>query len=265
MDVQQSTRAAPKLVHSGCVFHNPKELKSGQIRWRCSHRCKGCNAKVYTCANRVVRVDGEHNHSHSPSAEHLVGPSAEFIQRSLSPLEDNLQESGQWSQKSAAALNAKEKDLASVKALPAVQNSSTIEVVQNENSEKTFIILSQILEGQLALVTGIKQFHENALEIISVLRCVLSLSKGNKKTQKSVEENVCRKLKKLWDKLWDMDDDLVSIVKRISGDEEESDEKSESEDEDVDENDVTRHKPAFKFDWSRPYEGRQRVAKHDDV
>jgi hypothetical protein len=104
-----------------------------------------------------------------------------------------------------------------------------------------------------------KQFRENVLEITSVLRCILSLAKGNKKMQKSFEENVYGKLKKLWDRLWDMDDDMMSIVKRISGDEEQSDAKSESEDEAVDENVVVQHKPTYKFDWSLPYEGRRKV------
>jgi hypothetical protein len=52
---------------------------------------------------------------------------------------------------------------------------------------------------------------------------------------------------------------MVSIVKRVSGDEEQSDAKSESEDEAVDENVVVQHKPSYKFDWSLPYEGRRKV------
>jgi hypothetical protein len=206
----------------------------------------------------------------------------EFIQQPSSSFEatkrypNNLDESvdnvdlphdsgHQWIKIPETALFSSDKDLGPAKAPSDVQNSSTIEA-QSEDLQKNVIILSQILEAMHALMGDRKQFQENVLEITSVLRCILSLSKGNlslskgnKKAQKSFEENVYGKLKKLWDRLWDMDDDMVSIVKRISGDEEQSDAKSESEDEAVDENVVVRHKPTYKFDWSLPYEGRRKV------
>ena len=58
MNVQRSQR----FVHNGMVFADSKQLKSGQLTWRCRNRRKGCKGMVYTLDSRVVRVAGDHNH-----------------------------------------------------------------------------------------------------------------------------------------------------------------------------------------------------------
>jgi hypothetical protein len=50
------------MVHKGFSFIRHRELKNGQLVWLCIKRKKGCNAKIYSAGERVVRAEGEHHH-----------------------------------------------------------------------------------------------------------------------------------------------------------------------------------------------------------
>jgi hypothetical protein len=58
----KSQRGGQKMVHKGFSFVRHRELKNGQLVWLCIKRKKGCNAKIYSAGERVVRAEGEHHH-----------------------------------------------------------------------------------------------------------------------------------------------------------------------------------------------------------
>lgn len=64
VSINTSTRGKPLLIVNMFTFSRQKQLKSGEVFWRCTNRRLNCAAKVFTLGpeNTIIRSDLHHNH-----------------------------------------------------------------------------------------------------------------------------------------------------------------------------------------------------------